>query len=142
MLKHYKALSLCAAFALTSLSLFAVAPAHAKSDPVVITGQRISDLPTQRVSYRDLNLASAADLAALERRVGSAVKSVCLERDQRAEKSLASFGEYVACSDFAWGGARPQLAAAIDQARALALNGNGSVAVGVSAITVSAPAGF
>ena len=142
MLKHYKALSLFAAVAMTALSLLAVAPAQAKSQPMVVTAQRTADLPTQRVSFADLNLASAQDQRILNRRVGSAVKIVCLERDQRAEKSLASFGEYGVCSDFAWDGARPQLAAAIDRARAMALNGNGAVAVGSLAITISAPAGF
>ena len=142
MLKHYKALSLCAAVAMTTLSLLAVAPAHAKSDQMVVTAQRTADLPTQRVSFADLNLASAEDRGILDRRVGSAVKIVCFERDQRAEKTLSSFGEYVACSDFAWDGARPQLAAAIDRAQAMARNGNGAVAVGSLAITISAPAGF
>jgi len=141
MLRHYKALSLCAAVALTTLSLLAVTPAEAKSEPVVITGQRIADLPTRRVSFADLNLADAADQATLERRVGYAVKHVCQERGQNAEKTLASFTRYVGCRNFAWSGARPQLAAAVDRARALALNGSGSVAVGSLAITVSAPAG-
>lgn len=141
MLKHYKALSLCAAVAMTSLSLLTVTPAHAKSDPVVITGQRAVDLPTQRVNFADLNLAAAADQALLERRIGYAVKQVCQERGQHAEKTLGSFTRYVQCRDFAWDGARPQLAAAVDRARALALNGSGSVAVGSLAITVSAPAG-
>ena len=63
MLKHYKALSLFAAVAMTTLSLLAVAPAQAKSQPMVVTAQRTADLPTQRVSFADLNLASAADQA-------------------------------------------------------------------------------
>ena len=139
---HYKALSLCAAAALTTLSVVVVTPAQAKSQPVTVTAHRAGDLPTQRVSYADLNLASASDQDILERRVGSAVKIVCLERDQRAEKTLTSFTHFVACRNFAWDGARPQLAAAIDRARGLALNGNGAVAVGSLAITISAPAGF
>lgn len=140
MLVHYKALSLCAAVAMTAVSLLAVTPVHAQT--TVVTAQRSSDLPTKRVSYRDLNLAAAADQKLLETRVGFAVKQVCQERTQQAEKSLASFTRYSACRDFAWSGARPQLAAAVDQARALALNGNGAVAVGSLAITISAPSGF
>jgi UrcA family protein len=141
MLIHYKALSLCAAVALTTLSAFAISPAQAKSAPVVVTAHRVGELPTRRVSYRDLNLASATDQATLQSRVGSAVKQVCGERIQNAEKTLAAFNRYSACRGFAWSGARPQVAAAIDRARALALNGNGAVAIGSLAITISAPAG-
>jgi len=141
MLVHYKALSVCAAVAMTALSLLAVTPAVAKSTPMVVTAHRATDLPTQRVSYRDLDLASAEHQAALENRVGYAVKKVCLAGDQQSQRTLESYTLYVACSDFAWDGARPQIAAAIDRARALALNGKGAVAVGSLAIAISAPAG-
>jgi UrcA family protein len=141
MLKHYKALSLCAAVAMTSLSLIAVTPAQAKSDPVVITGQRVSDLPTQRVSFADLNLAAAADQVTLERRVGSAVKQVCVASGYTIEANLRARASYSGCSDFAWDGARPQIAAAIARTQAVALNGIGSDAAASLAITVSAPAG-
>ena len=142
MLKHYKALSLCAAVAMTSLSLIAVTPAQAKSDPVVITGQKVSDLPVRRVGFSDLNLAAAADQRALERRVGSAVKQVCFAGGYAIDQTVESHANFRGCSDFAWDAARPQIAAAIDRARALALNENGAVAVGSVAITISAPAGF
>lgn len=138
MLKHYKALSLCAAVALTAVSVLAVTPVHAQ-EPFVVTAQR--DLPTQWVSYRDLNLAGAAGQATLMRRVGNAVSEVCFERDERAERTLKSRGHYETCRDFAWDGARPQLAAAIGRAQAMALNGTGATAVGSLAISVSAPAG-
>jgi len=142
MLKHYKALSLCAAAAMTALSLFAATPSVARSRAVVVTAQRSSDLPTRRVAYRDLNLASATDQRMLERRVSLAVKQVCRASEQYANPSLGTRTLYLQCSDFAWGGARPQLAAAIDRAQALALNGHGAVAVGSLAIAISAPAGF
>jgi len=138
---HYKALSLCAAVAMTAVTILAATPAVAKSQPVVVTAQRPADLPTQLVSYRDLNLAAAADQVTLERRVGFAVKRVCRAGDYDAGKSLTSLSAYLGCSDFAWNGARPQLAAAIQRAQALALNGGGAAAVGSLAITVSAPAG-
>ena len=141
MLKHYKAQSLCAAAAMTILSLFAVTPAHAKSDPVVITGQRVSDLPTRRVNFADLNLAAAADQRALERRVASAVKQVCFAGGHAIDQTVKSYVNFRGCSDFAWDGARPQIAAAVNRARAFALNENGAVAVGSVAITISAPAG-
>ena len=139
MLIHYKALSLIAAVAMTTVSLLAVTPAQAKSEPVVITGQRVSDLPTQRVGFADLNLASAQDQLTLDRRVGSAVKQVCIASGHTIERNLEARASYRGCSDFAWDGARPQIAAAIDRARALALNGNGAMVVG--SIAVSAPAG-
>ena len=139
-MNHYNALSLCAAAALTALSVAVVTPAQARPAQVVVTAQRV-ELPIRRVSYRDLNLASAAGQATLQSRVGFAVKQVCGEPAQHAEKTLASFTRYSACRGFAWDGARPQVAAAIDRARGLALNGNGAVAVGSLAITISAPAG-
>jgi UrcA family protein len=140
MLIHYKALSVCAAVAMTGLSLLAATPAIAKSQPVVVTAPRSGDLPTEHVGYQDLNLVLAADQAKLQHRVGSAVKRVCRVSDYYAERSLASFADYMDCSDFAWGGASPQIAAAIDRAVALAQAGNG-VLVSSVAITISAPAG-
>jgi len=127
---------------MTALSLLAVTPAVAKSKPMVVTAQRAADLPTEWVSFRDLDLVAAEHQVALERRVGYAVKKVCRASDQQAQRTLESYTLYVACSDFAWDGARPQIAAAIDRARALALNGNGAVAVGSLAIAISAPTGF
>jgi len=141
MLIHYKTLSLIAAITMTGMTLLAAAPALARPEPMVVTAQRTVDLPTQRVSYRDLNLAAAQDQRTLERRVGRAVKQVCRIEDYHASKSLRSYAIYLQCSDFAWGGARPQVAAAIDRAHALALNGSDAVAVGSLAITVSARPG-
>jgi len=141
MLKRYEALSLCAAVAMTSLSLIAVTPAHARSEPVVITGQRASDLLTQRVSFADLNLAAAADQTTLVHRVGSAVKQVCVASGYTIEANLRARASYLGCSNFAWDGARPQIAAAIARTPAVALNDIGSDTAASLAITVSAPAG-
>jgi len=136
---HYKVLSLCAAVGMTALSLLAATPAVAKSEPFVVTAQRVSDLPTQHVSYRDLNLALASDQVRLNRRVGSAVQQVCRIGDYQADRTLASRTHYLGCSDFAWSGARPQIAAAIDWAVKLAQAGNGAPVAASAAITVSAP---
>jgi len=139
---HYNALSLCAAAATTALSLLAVAPAHAQSEPFVVTAPRTADLPMMRVGYRDLNLTYAPARVTLIRRVDYAVKQVCFESDQRSVRTLPSYIQYVDCSKFAWNGARPQLAAAINQAWAQAARTrNGAVAMS-GAITISAPAGF
>ena len=142
MLIHYKALSLCAAVATTAVSMLAVAPAHAQSEPFVVTAPRTADLPTMRVSYRDLNLTYAPARVALIRRVDYAVRQVCFERDQRSVRTLTSQMQYFDCSKIAWNGARPQLAAAINRAWATAARTrHGAVAMS-GAITVFAPAGF
>ena len=141
MLIHYKALSLCAAVAMTTVTVLAASPAVARSKPVVVTAQRTSDLPTQRVSFADLNLAAAQDQKALDRRVGAAVKQVCVASGHTIEQNLKARASFAGCSDSAWNEARPQIVAAIDRAQALALNGNGAVAVGSLAITISAPSG-
>jgi UrcA family protein len=140
MLIHYKALSVCAAVAMTGLSVLVATPAIAKSQPVVVTAPRSDDLPTEHVGYQDLNLVLVADQAKLQNRVGSAVKRVCRISDYYAERSLTSFADYMDCSHFAWGGANPQISAAIDRAVALAQAGNGA-AVGSVAISVTAPTG-
>lgn len=141
MLNHYKALSLCAAVAMTAVSLLAATPVLAKSRSVVVTAQRVSDLPTRRVSYRDLNLASVVNQRTLDRRVSYAVKDVCRINDYYSDRTLKSYGHYLACSDIAWGGARPQIAAAIARAQAMAQTGNATEAVASLAISVAAPAG-
>ena len=120
MLIHYKALSLCAAVATTAMSLLAVAPAHAQSEPVVITAPWAVDIPMQRVSYRDLNLIYAPARITLIRRVDYAVKQVCRASEQQAVRTLESYMQYLNCSNFAWSGARPQMAAAINRAWARA----------------------
>jgi len=120
MLIHSKALSLCAAAAAASVGLVGATPANAQSDAITVTGPRVSVMLTRWVSYRDLNLRYAQHQRMLVRRVGYAVKQVCRERQQHAENTLASFARYIQCRDFAWTGARPQLARAFYRARTLA----------------------
>jgi len=142
MLVHYKALSLCAAVATTALSLVAVAPAHAQSEPFVVTAPRAADVAVMRVGYRDLNLTYAPARVTLIRRVDYAVKQVCFEHDQMAVRALPATMEYVNCSTVAWNGARPQLAAAINRAWAQAARTRNGAVVMSGAIIVSAPSGF
>ena len=67
-----------------------------------------------RVSYADLNLASAPGERTLERRIGLAAKFVCELEDSR-ELALASATN--ACRSDAIDGARSQLEAAVAAAR-------------------------
>ena len=134
MLRHYKALSLCAAVVATAVSVaIAVEPANAKSKPVIVTAQR--EVPTRQVGYRDLNLAAFQDRKILIRRVDLAVGEVCAE----ANGTLAQVDHDSACRAIAWKGARPQIARAIDRATRLAANG-GAPALASLAITISRPA--
>jgi UrcA family protein len=120
MLIHYKALSLRAAIVTAALSVLAVSPALAQDESLLVTAPRAVDMPTMWVSYRDLNLTYAPARVTLIHRVDYAVRQVCQESDQRAVRTLRSHMDYVSCSNFAWNGARPQLAAAFNRAWARA----------------------
>lgn len=118
--------------------LFAAqAPSHAIStaddEPVVVTGQPEEAVPTRRVSFADLNLASTAGQKTLDRRVGGAVRSVCLEA---TGPNPLDWAEY-ACRADAWRGAKPQMARAIERAQQLAANGSSSIAPVAITISVS-----
>ena len=86
------------------------APAFAEP---VVTGQRPAlvdeDRLTRSVGFRDLDLASAAGQKTLLRRVSGAVRFVC--------RPAGDFIEESTCHSYAWRGARPQIALALDQAR-------------------------
>jgi UrcA family protein len=98
-----KPLSVFAAVAMTAGGLIAMpSAASAKEGPVVVVAPQ--DLPTRRVSIVDLNLATAAGEKMLNRRVASAVRSVCDEADGSSSDFYSTF----ACRDVAWNGARPQ----------------------------------
>lgn len=135
-----KALALGAATLATAACLLAVAPAFAQSSQTVTAPRPGEDLIVRSVSYRDLVLTSASDQLALNRRVGYAVKDVCQMDDHMAQRTMEARTSYFACSDFAWSGARPQIATAIAQARAVAQAG-GTTRVASLAISVAAPAG-
>ena len=71
--------------------------------------QQARDIDTVRVSYADLDLASAAGRSALERRVTNAVRRVCPDRPLPQETTKLRL--YKACQEKAWDGVRPQMAA-------------------------------
>ena len=106
--------------------------ASAAVPPLVVTATQ-TDMPTSRVGYADLNLASRAGEKALHRRVGKAVKSVCDE----AVGPSASYDIDLSCRSFAWSGARPQMALAVKRAQEISLSGVSLI--GVVAIQIGAP---
>jgi UrcA family protein len=117
MLIHYKALSLCAAVAVTAVGLLAAEPAYAQSEPITVTGPRVSVLQIRRVNYADLNLAYWQHQRVLVSRVNFAVKQVCAERLTNKENTLASSTRYFQCREYAWNGAAPQVARAVYRAQ-------------------------
>ena len=134
MLRHYKALSLCAAVLATAAGVaVAVAPANAQSRSVVITAP--IEAPIRLVSFRDLDLDASRDRKTLMRRVDHAVGEVCADLDIK----LAEGEQDVACRNLAWRNARPQIARAISGGRKLAMNGN-VTSLAAAGIDVTQPA--
>ena len=127
-----KLLSISAAFVVTvGPAALIVMPAYAQ-DRTVIVRAPPDDIPTRRVTYADLNLASLAAEKTLNRRVGSAVLDVCKES---VGVQPMPFVEQ-SCRDWAWHGARPQVARAVQRAHEIASTGTSSIAA--TAITISA----
>ena len=92
------------------------------AEPITITGERNVDTLVERVSYSDLDLAQVQGERRLVQRVGYAVNRVCPDRD------LATIDHWRTCRFSAWGGARPQIALAVERARQIALNGFSAIA--------------
>lgn len=136
----YRASLTCLAVFLTSAVLVpAAAMAGTKPETLVVTAPRDADQFTAYASYRDLNLVLASDQRRLNRRVKLAVEDVCALEDHNVVRTMGSFVHYQTCRDGAWTGARPQMVAAIEKAKAGF--GAGGNEVASIAITVSARAG-
>ncbi len=130
-----KSLSATAALAMTTagLVLFISAPAAGgQGRPAVVTAPIQDDLPTRRVSYADLNLASLAGERTLVRRVKVAVRTVCQEANGFEPLNL----ERIGCRKFAWNGAAPQIDRAVERAREIASTGKSSIALAAIQIRV------
>jgi UrcA family protein len=82
-----------------------------REPPVTVTGAQSDDPYTIRVSYRDLDLANAADGAVLRARVKRETRRVC-----GALYDGTTPSQRWSCHDIAWGVARPQIDAAIERA--------------------------
>ena len=100
--------------------------AVAQDSPYVVYGQR-PGTKLQVVSYRDLNLLYPAHQAALNQRVGRAVRHVCSFDDGYIP---IMDNDYRLCRNDAWRGARPQVSRAITRAHYLARNGRSPLAAG------------
>ena len=118
--KHLLAAS-AAVLASGSALLLAAGTAHAKD--VTVYAESNEEALTRTVSYADLNLVERAGQKTLDRRVGRAVRYVCEPLDTPGIDPLHS-----ACLDYAWTGARPQMARAIERAQQLAATGTSSIA--------------
>ena len=106
--------------------------ALAQSKPVVVYGEP-SQVRSERVSYRDLNLATDAGEQTLKLRIGGAVRRVCSD-------GLPGYSpitpDYRHCATGAWKDARPQIARAIARAHEIALYGKSSIAATAITITI------
>lgn len=103
-----------------TLALLLGMSAAAMAQDATVVGDRPDEMtPTERVSYADLNLASAAGENTLIVRVRGAVRRVC--EDQTDPHP------YVNCRSFAWKGAKPQIDRAVARAKELALNGTSAI---------------
>ena len=117
-------------------SLLVAFPASAGQEkPVVVFAEPQENVRTERVSYADLDLVQLSDQRALNYRVASAVKRVCLFEDGYA--GLQQRG-YYSCANGAFEAAEPQIAQAIDRAKEIAMTGKSSIAT--AAITIGVPA--
>lgn len=121
-----------AAACISTLASFSFAlPAFAKQRPIVVTAPKGEDLPTRRVSYRDLNLATWDGEKTLRGRFNVAAREVCLDGGHELFDA-----EFDGCQSFALRGARPQIARAVQRAREIAANGHSSIPLVAIALNV------
>nr|WP_294851699.1 UrcA family protein [uncultured Sphingomonas sp.] len=126
---HIGALAMIAALGLGSV--VALPAAADPNRPVVVTGHD-EDMITRRVSYADLDLSNGAAQQILFKRVHFAVRKVCLEATSPSATSWEEYG----CRRQAWGGAKPQIASAIDRANQMARNGSSDLQLAAIRISV------
>ena len=95
--------------------LFMAAPALSQEEAaIVITAPRFphgNELATQTVKIGDLNLATVAGQAELEKRVTEAINQICPSAPGNVPHYQRK--DVKTCRDFAWSHARPQMKDAI-----------------------------
>jgi UrcA family protein len=130
-----KLVSTCGVVLIAGVTVGAIAsPAAAKPATAVVYAPD-PDRISKRISHADLNLASEAGATTLNRRVRSAVTSVCNETvGSGAGSAMHAFHS---CKSYAWVGAKPQIANAVQRARDIASTGHSSIAA--AAITITLP---
>lgn len=122
---YTKLLSACIAVGITGGSFAIVTtPVGAKSPVVVVASP---DIVIRSISYADLNLASSPGEVTLNRRVGGAIKSLCLEATGGELSFMPNFWSHK-CRTSAWNQARPQIGLAVQRSRDFALTGTSSIA--------------
>ena len=135
-MNYTKALIMCATVGITATGLLVLAPpAYGRSGPVYVVGRE--DVVSRHISYADLNLASLPGERTLNRRVGTAVSSLCSEVSGGNDGSTSFKYSMARCSGHAWSDARPQIAAAVERAREIASTGSSSISA--TALTISLP---
>jgi UrcA family protein len=133
-MNYGKPLAMCAATLIAAVAIGAAAsPVGARPQHAVVVVAHPEDLVTRRISYADLNLASAPGERTLTRRVGYAVTSLC---NEAVGGEYTSF-DYKDCESGAWRGARPQISLAVQRAREVAATGSSLIVA--TAITIAAP---
>ena len=123
-MKHEHFWVMCAAASTAAAVIVGAAGAALAQPPegATVIGQRAEEGMSTRVSYADLNLASLPGEQTLNRRVGRAARFVC-------EPAAASINDrdFTGCIDYAWKGAKPQIALAVQRAREIAMTGTSSI---------------
>jgi UrcA family protein len=102
----FAALAAIMAAAVTGATIVAATPAFGAE--LVVSGAA----PTARVSYADLDLASAAGVARLERRIAAAADRLCVGI---GVEQLAARLDGLACRDAAIAAAAPQVRRAVEK---------------------------
>ena len=132
---YSKMISTFTAIAVTATGMFLVAPpASAKERPVIVTAP--TQMVVRRISYADLNLASASGEKRLHNRVGGAVRDLCNEATGGRDGSMSAFFALQSCGNDAWDQANPQIARAVLRAHQIASTGSTSIAAAAISITI------
>lgn len=136
-MNYGKALAVCGASLIAAVAIgLTASPGHSNPPTAVVVVANPADYVVRRVTYADLNLASAPGERTLNRRVRYAVGDLCNEALGEPPSSANIFA-YKECTGAAWHGAAPQIADAVQRARQIAASGTSSIAL--SAITIGLP---
>jgi UrcA family protein len=135
-MEYNKFLTACAAVAIAVGGVTVLAPpASGRVQPLVVTAN--ADIITSRISYLDLNLASAPGQLTLNRRVEGAIGNLCTEATAAYDGNFRTGIANRKCRNSAWDQARPQIARAVQRANEIASTGASTIAA--SAITIALP---
>ena len=134
-MNYVRAITFCAAVAITSGGLFLMASPAIGRPPIIV--QAPAEVVVRHISYADLNLAAAPGQQVLKWRVGAAVRDLCDEALGGDNGSTAYKYNRPRCSNDAWAQARPQFDRAVLRAQQLASTGTTTLAA--TAFTISLP---